>query len=266
MVMGFSNLEQGEKVESPEKVQRSAADIFMPVSESTKKNYPKIGVSGLAKTGKSRFLYTCPQPIRAIDTEFGITKLRKQFPGIDMQVAEIYEEDETSFESDPLACLNAVDEAVNSLKSTEGGTLCMDSGSDLWEWIGGVLRMKILKVDPTASVKPADYKWANSKYKSIIMKLLQMPCCFVITAQESEVFNDAKLTPTGMYKADWQKKTPYWVDFTIRLTKGTVKMEAYREARLKDCRLADIQNLKMEDGTYQALQKAMEPYNIDMEW
>jgi len=237
-------------------VVKTKEQLFTSIHELAKKQTLKIGARGIADSGKthlccsaSEFDENCPtftkedipaSPVYILETEGGAAQLAQNFPGRDIKVLNCYVSTGDP-QMDCKASLDLMKEAINSLRDLERGTICIDTGTDLWEWIGGVLRLEILKVDLAARVAPSDYKWANAEYRSIMERCRAINAHFIITAVDSEVFRDAKLTPTGVYKADWQKWTPRYVDCVIRLMKEETKagytyrsfIEKFRHHRLE---------------------------------
>jgi hypothetical protein len=160
------------------------------------------------------------------------------------------------------ASLDVLREALNALSDLNEGTICIDDGTDLWEWIGGVLRLEVLKVDLAARVQPSDYKWANAEYRSIIMKCRAINANFIITAMDGEVFRDAKLTPTNVYKAEWQKWTPKWLDVQIRLMKEENKTGYTYRAFIEKFRHFRLVNRDFINFNFDTMFKEIKPYLI----
>ena len=160
-----------------------------------------------------------PEPVYVIDTEMGAAQLLKQFPDKDIRIASVWEAGD-DFQTDPITCLENIDLIIDGFGGIkEGATVVIDSGTDLWQWICGVLRLEVLKVDKTANVKPSDYAWANSKYAAVILKILKNPVNLCITARDRTIYSSASLETTGQTEAHWQKWTPNYLDFTISLQK-----------------------------------------------
>jgi len=160
-----------------------------------------------------------PEPVYIIDTELGAAQLAHQFPDKDIRIVSVWEAGD-DFETDPVTCLENIDLVIEGLSGIEpGATLAIDSGTDLWQWITGVLRLEVLKVDKTANVKPSDYAWANSKYAATILKILKLPVHFCITARDKTIYTSASLETTGEKEPHWQKWTPNYMDFVISLQK-----------------------------------------------
>jgi len=106
------------------------------VSSKKAKELPglKIGISGPPEGGKTHFICTCPEPVRIIDTEFGATPVAKaNFPDRDIRIFEAVVIDPTTDEVNPSASLDRLEQAIGSLRNIEGGTVAIDSGTDVWQ-------------------------------------------------------------------------------------------------------------------------------------
>ena len=126
---------------------------FIPIAEAVKHTGIKTLVWGPPGVGKSYFALSCPEPIRVISTEGGISQLYKQFEGKDIQVMECSEpytepleiqgkKDTDPFSVDPVVSLEKIDAATMALKDVKDGTIVVDSISDIWEWMGIWLKAK----------------------------------------------------------------------------------------------------------------------------
>jgi len=219
----------------------------------------KIGVFGNEETGKTRFCMTARPPVYILETERGAHQLAKLFPKKDINILNCYVSTGDA-QQDCLASLDLMKEAIEALSDLEEGTICIDSGTDIWEWVQGVLRLEVLKVDLAAKVQPSDYKWANAEYRSIIMKCRAIPTHFILTARRREVFQDARLTPTGVYKAQWQKWTPHWIDVQICLYKDRTKQGVIRRAVIEKFRHADLKNRDITDIDFDKVYEILKPY------
>jgi len=240
---------------------KTKEQLFTDIHELAKKAGIKIGVHGVAESGKTHFCCSSPPPVYILETDDGAAQLANNFPSKNIKVLNCYVTTGDP-QTECKASLDMLKEALVALSDLNEGTICIDSGTDLWEWIGGTLRLEILKVDLAARVAPSDYKWANAEYRSIIMKCRAINANFVITAMDGEVFRDAKLTPTNVYKAEWQKWTPRWLDCQIRLMKEETKtgytfrgfIEKFRHHRLTN---RDFLNLDFD-----ALYAVLKPYLV----
>jgi hypothetical protein len=221
----------------------------------------RLAVWGGPGTGKSNLCFTMPKPIRAINTDFGMYPLleQKEFaqwlkPNLleDMiEIAEIGAMDEFTKEPDPLASLTAIEEALTSLVGMELGTICLDSGSDVWQFISHWLE----EVAHFRSAKTGDkyqFEWgkANARYRLIMMRIVSKPINLVITGQSSIVYRDGN--PTDDLKADWMKKTPYWADLELEMQRRSDKVF---QAKVRKCRLGANKTDLIINPTYENIVK-----------
>lgn len=233
-------MEIEELLKAPPTVERPAgkvSDFFKPLKEVAPRRQLKIGVWGDAETGKTHFCLTCPPPVYIIDTESGAAPLRAKF-----QDKEIYVFDVTSVNLqrfamgdmkkaiDPIKSLEAVEDAINSLRDVREGTIAIDSITDIWEWCGEWMKMQVGQLG--RQLQQFDWGIANRKYKEIIYTLVGLPVTLVVTAQPTEIY--AGPTPTGIDRPGWQKKTKFWCDVVIRFEKRQVGTAPPMPAALQD--------------------------------
>jgi len=57
----------------------------------------------------------------------------------------------------------------------------------------------------------------------MIYKLIKMPVNLILTVEMKPVYQDAKLSDTGLFEPDWIKKVPYWMDLTMELRKVNIE-------------------------------------------
>lgn len=247
--------------EDEDKPKRTKEELFKSIHEIAKKAGLKAGAHGYPGTGKTWFCCTAPPPVYILETEQGAAQLANNFPGKDIKVLNCYVSTGDP-QQDCLESLELLKEAIDSLSDLEEGTLCIDSGTDLWEWVQGVLRLNVLKVDLAAKVQPSDYKWANAEYRSVMMKCRAIPAHFIFTAREGDVFRDARLTPTGVHKATWQKWTPHWIDIDLYMFKEDVKgVETFR-TEIKKFRHHRLDQKLHVDLDFDKLYKIVSPYMV----
>jgi hypothetical protein len=221
----------------------------------------RIAAWGGPGSGKSNLSLTMPKPIRAINTDFGMYPLleQKEFakwltPNVPEDMIEIFEAgamDEFTKEPDPLASLVAIEEALTSLAGMESGTIVLDSGSDVWQFISHWLE----EVAHFRSAKTGDkyqFEWgkANARYRLLMMRIVSKPVNLVITGQSSVMYRDGN--PTDEMKADWQKKTPYWADLELEMQRRTDKVF---QAKVRKCRLGANKTDLIVDPTYDNIVK-----------
>ncbi len=255
--------------------QPSEGDLFKPIEEVAKRAGLKCLIWGSYGVGKTYTALSFPAPVRVISTEFGVAQLRNHFPGKDIRILECTEPytdapvkaktgqtDVQPFAIDPVKSLEKVQQATDALKDVKGGTIVLDSGSDLWAWIGALLDYNATVYTGGGQMMRTEWSKANSKYRWILMRLLSRPCNFVLTSRASNVY-DAKGQMTAMERAKVQQETPYFADLVLHLQKKQVanigtdgKVSGTKNARvatIEKCRFADVGNLTIEDPTYEKL-------------
>lgn len=247
-----------EKVEVAEEAAEPSPPLFKPIDEIKKRKKLKIAAWGPEETGKTHFLLSCPEPVYVIDTEFGASQLRKKFPDKEIYIAETFRLNPETAEVDSLASLNAVEEAVNSLKDLDGGTVGIDSGTDLWYWCEAYMKTQVSKL--MREQYRFDWKFANEKWKSIIMKLLSMNTVFVITSQTKPVYAGSE--DTGLLQPRWMRATPHWVDIKIAMKK--IEDRKAGKTRyvgvIEKCRHERQYNKAIEDITYERLYETVKEF------
>jgi len=251
----------------------------------------KILYWGEFGTGKTFDACTFPGPIHIISTEFGtapivaqtgredIFRLECTDPFTEKPVKANGDIDDEPFATDPVDSLNRVEEATEWLfqayKSGElkGGTVIVDSISDIWAWLANWLDYIAKKQASKSSGKEymmrTEWQKANAKYKWILMRLLALPCNMVLTARSSAVY-DGTGNVTSVTKPKAQGETSYYVDVVAHLSneinsevvdgKLTGKTTSKRQCVIEKCRLGDINNLVLESGTYEALKAGLGPF------
>ena len=164
-------MESGEWGAKP-KVQaiQPLGTFFKPATE-IKQQGLKVLVWGDSEVGKTHFCMTMPDPVYivpnvlhqkpailwcVIDTEFGTVPLLHKFPGKQIFVYEAAVLDETTMEPDALKSLDKIEEALGTLQAVEVGTICIDSGTDVWQWMGAWLEQTAKR--RTASGQPYQFE------------------------------------------------------------------------------------------------------------
>ena len=212
--MGLANVKVAET-----RVPRNIMDVFKPSVSLEHVTGIKIAIWGRAKVGKTHFAMTAPKPIYGIDTEGSWSLNRKQFSKEDQEkinVAQVlYESDKKNHKVDVVASLQAAYDALDVLTdfiaTYEGpvGTIVIDSGSDIWDWLG-------TWKDESNFSDPGRLAWghANKRYNEFIMMMLHSKWNVIgIFRAEAAVGNSG--VDLGYDKAKWQKKTDYWFDVII---------------------------------------------------
>ena len=263
--MSWLGIPEKPKEPVPKPAIPSKEKIFKPLGEIAARRKLKIGVWGDKETGKSHVCCSCPPPVYIIDTEMGIAPLRHKFRDKEIYVLETFVEDPVTFKADPIKSLEMAEEAINSLRDVSEGTIAIDSGTDLWQWISDYMKQEWENRYKGTAREFQQWDWAiaNNKYKELMMKLLSRDAVFVITAQPQEVY-DVHGRRTGFFQPQWQKKTPFWVDVIVHMKKVIGEQALPKPVRyvgiIEKCRAERQFNLQIEDLDYDKLYEAIKKY------
>jgi hypothetical protein len=266
--------------------------LFVSSKEAQSLTGIKILYWGEFGTGKTYDACTFPGPIHILSTEFGCAPIVSQTGREDIFRLECTdpftekpkrangEEDDEPFATDPVESLNKVEEATEWLYQAykngdiKGGTVIIDSISDIWAWLANWLDYIAKKQQSKSSGKEymmrTEWQKANAKYKWILMRLLALPCNLVMTARSSPVY-DGQGNVTASSKPKAQGETSYYVDVVAHLTNEVVNdvgqdgkvsgSKIVRACTIEKCRLGDVPgDLHMKDGTYESLKEALSDF------
>jgi len=243
---------------------RSKEELFKSLEEYPKEKRMKLAVWSEAGVGKSYVVCSAPPPVYVLETEYGIAQLYKHFPDKlkYIHVLHCAYSGGATVEDDALESLALVEEALNSLSDLTEGTLAVDSGSDLWQWVQVKMKVEILKLGPTERIQPSDYAWGNMYYKKLMLKAKAIPVHFVFTGHSQEKFGDARLTSTGIYVPRWQKWTPQYVDAVVWLQRALpgAKEGIVNSGTVTKCRFMHMYKRKYDNFTFDDLYKDVEEY------
>lgn len=221
---------------------------------------------GKAEVGKTYLALSFPSPIYVIDTEFGTAPVTRHFPEKDIFIYEAAILDPSTDEPDVEASLKNLEEAVATLKDVSTGTIVIDSGTDIWQWLGAWVEQQARKSGRmTSAGTPQRLEWgrANLRWRQLILRLMAKPVNFVITAQAAQEYT-SKGEATDDYRAKVQGQTPHMCDIIVELQKTYVLVEKGKPmvskymATLEKCRFQRGLDLKIEDITYDSLVAALE--------
>lgn len=141
-----------------------------------------------------------------------------------------------------LGVASVKDGVYTRLKPFPVGTIVLDSGTDIWDWLG------IWKDEKNFS-EPGRLQWghANKRYNQFIMMMLHSRWNVVATFKAEAAVSD-KGGDLGFDKPKWQKKTGYWFDVIIELQRtANGRVAVFRGDRFGG-NLATIEN-----PTYQSI-------------
>jgi len=231
-------------------------NFFKPAAEVEKKGI-KIGVYGDPETGKTYFACSCPPPVYILDTEYGTAPVLRHFRKKEIHVYEAAYIDPKTDELDPLESIERVGQALTTLAEMKEGTIVIDTGTDIWNWIRAWLEAQSVKKTASGTVYRFEYGRANLKYRNLIMKIIAKPLNFVVTGQTRVVY-DVEGRPTNIIEPRWMKQTEHWVDVLIHTKKIEEKSGRTRYfGIIRKCRWQRAFNLEIEDITYDKLVQAL---------
>lgn len=269
---------------------QTARPMFVSSKEAQSLTGFKILYWGEFGTGKTYDACSFPGPIHIISTEFGVAPIVNQTGRDDIFRLECTdpftekpkkangEVDDEPFATDPVDSLNKVEEATEWLHQEykagriNGGTVVVDSISDIWAWLANWLDYIAKKQQSKSSGKEymmrTEWQKANAKYKWILMRLLALPCNLVMTARSSPVY-DGSGNITASSKPKAQGETSYYVDVVAHLTNEVVNeivdgkvagTTVKRQCTIEKCRLGDTPSLTLDGGDYESLKAGLGPY------
>jgi len=262
-------------------VAETVENLFVPAKKAIQRTGVKLFVWGGYGVGKTFLALSFPPPVRVISTEFGVAQLLHHFPDKDigiMECTEPYTEapikartgkaDDQPLPFDPTVSLRKVEKASLALKNMEGGTIVLDSGTDLWSWLGQWIELTAEKqYSKTGGMMRTEWSKANARYRTILMRLLSRPTHFVMTGRSQQVY-DGQGNQTAMEKFAAQKETPYFADIIVHLSKkprqnvdvSTGKVTGsvlQRIGIIEKCRFGDTNNMAVTDPTYDSLKESL---------
>lgn len=241
----------------------SKDEMFKSTKEYNRKRGLKVGVWGAPETGKTHFVCSCPKPVYIIDTEFGSYPVARKFDDEEINIADVVVLNEKTDDVDFIKSLDNIEQAVKVLSDVREGTIAIDSGSDVWQWIGAWLEKTARRRSKkTGQMLQMEWGRGNERYRNMMLKLLSKEVNFVLTTQEKPSYSaDGK--QTGVVP-NWQKQTPYWLDMVIRTTKEVTRGQTSYNAYVEKFRYSRMANLMLKDNTFEAVKKVIrEEYKID---
>ena len=269
-----------KKVEKAKAVEvKKPSDLFTPIKEVNQRRGLKVMIWGDTECGKTYFALSFPEPIYVISTEFGVSQLQHHFPDKDIRIMECSEpytetpgkaDEDEPFAIDPVRSLEKVELATEALKDVTKGTIVIDSVSDIWSWLGMWLHYNAQTSTSKKSGKEfmmrTEWQHANAKYRWLIMRLLSRPCHVVFTSRSGAVY-DSNGNLTAQTKAKAQGESAYYVDVYIKAQKRpmpveengkvTSRMVTKRMATLEKCRFNAVNNLQVENLTFDNLKSSL---------
>jgi hypothetical protein len=232
--MTWENLKTNEEVKEKE----TSKIIFKKLSEIKEDRGIKILSYGNFSTGKTHFALSSTKPIYIIDTENGASPLADKFPDANVINICSLEGDDVD-EKDEVKNFENFQEAVNyliKLPDNEIGTIIVDSMSDIWSWVQAYAKTKVFKI-PIEDRFKQQFDWGvpNSLIRKNVLKLINKNCNVIFTAREGEIY-DGPGQPSGRYKAETQKKVPFYVDIVLHHQIKFINKQIQFQAKIDKCR------------------------------
>lgn len=245
--------------------------LFKDIDEVEEGEGLKVLIYGKPETGKTFTALSFPEPLHVISTEFGVKKLRHHFPDKDIKLLECNVPFaakptdrkgniiDTPFNTDPETSLKKIEAASFALEKVKGGTIIIDSASDIWSWLslylGNVGERSVSKKTGEEFIKGTEWAKINEAFRILINRFNSLPCHLVITARQKEDM-DGNVT----FKAS--KDVDHFVDLSIHMEKlprpipGQEGQFTYiRQATIVKCRYQSMNNLKIQDLTFDKLKE-----------
>ena len=216
-------------------------NIFKPATDLKIDDGLKMGMYSRSKLGKTHIICTAAEfakrgPLFIIDTENNVKKETSRLP-LDQQnrifVTEVLKLEESGVERkkkvDVIRSLDLVMEATDVLTDIiqdsitnpdslyKRGTVAIDSGTDIWQWLGVWLTDEA-DIKKTQKGDMPRFEWgkANKRYIEFMYMLLNSNWN-VIMSFRSEAAVGSTGEDLGHNKARWQKDTDFWLDLICEL-------------------------------------------------
>ncbi len=255
--MTWENQAQKEKKQKPKTETKIE---FKTLLESKKNRGIKILSYGNFSTGKTHFALSSTKPVYIIDTENGASPLADKFPDANVinicnvEGGDADDKDEVkNFEN-----FQATIDYLIKLPDDQIGTIVVDSISDIWDWAQATAKTKIFKI-PIEQRFVQQWDWAvpTKLYLKQLLKLINKNCNIIVVARAGEEYAGAG-QPSGKYKPQCQKKTPYWVDIVLFHEVKFINKQLQFQAKIEKCRQkGEIINKIIENPTLEKIEELL---------
>ena len=287
--MGLEDLEKTVNDETSTEIKNTAEtgfdDFFKPLEKIKEGEGAKILIFGGPETGKTYFGLSCPGDIVVISTEFGVKKVAHHFEGKkkiymkecnvpygDKIVSKKGVEDKTPFRVDPIASLQKVEAAANFIKEAldtgrlkPGGTIIIDSLTDIWSWLSIYLDYsadKQIGSNGQEFMKGNEWTKINEAFRTLVNKFNILPMHVVFTCRLRRTLDrDGNMKQPDTFKA--AKEANHFVDIVLHAEKipietpGQKNKYTYgRVTTIEKCRQQSMNNLEITDCTFDSLKEA----------
>ena len=244
-----------------DKINYNIDDYFKNANDLQKTKGLHVLLWGGSGVGKTYCSMTFPGPIYMIDTDGGIVSNLKYFDK-DIKVFECSEANTEQpkgkdtiepFDVDPLVSIEKFDTVTKVLADLNPtGTVVIDTITDIWGWISTWLNHKTEKqTSKSGSEYMSRFAWgdANNRYDWIMKRLKGLQTNVVLLARAKTVF-DSTGNVTAEQKPDAQKRTEYYMDYCIQMSKTISGGDLTRIANVTKSRGADLKNPRITDLSY----------------
>lgn len=233
---------------------------FKKARKLYKARAPKILLWGPPGSGKTYFLGTCPLPVYIFDTELGsVSVMYHNFQEKldEIFIAEVGVVDEETQEINPAKTLSNFEEAMKEVLPNipDGATLCIDSGTVVWQtlgwWLDDLKDKRQVKMTKSGHMLQTEWSRANRRFYNWIMQMVNKKgLTVVITAQAQDLYDGPNVSKVDG-KMRINKQTPHWVDFVyhleVQVKFGAGNTMKTRMGILEKCRYADAFSFSMTD-------------------
>ncbi len=262
-----------EQSKEPVKEQKEAFSeekLFTMLRDTEQRRYLKILVTGMPKTGKTRFSLSAPDPMVYIDSENGVNPFRDMVADKEINYCSAYRDNPETKQLDSIRSLAVIDDAIyQSRNHIKPKTLVLDSMTSHWQWLQDFLRFEVVnkKGEFTKSGKPTvmhtgsirgvpsdrrDWALATARSLSTVMALMSADSHVILTAQSHYQY-DAVGNVLQTTKPTCNKNLPFLIDVVIELKKRGSLGKGYEYyGVIKECRhpVEGIQNKEIENPTF----------------
>ena len=229
---------------------------------------------GDSGTGKTFTSLTFPEPIFFIDTENRAINTKKLFKDKNISIVEpamIKKEINKSMDDifDEVASINNLTEELSKhidkiyKGEIKGGTIVIDSVSDIWSWIQSWMYDRLSKLqtktgqarasdDLMSVTSQLDWKVANNKHEGtirVLRSLIPYGVNIVFTAKEKSVPEYATKTPSNKEKIRCQKDIPFSSDIIFNL----IKQDGKYLAKCEKLGVKEDRDIVIEKLTYEKI-------------
>lgn len=243
----------------------SVLDLFKPASEMPPVSSMVVSIYGMPKTGKSTFILSARETgkkVYIIDTEKSSNILIQMIPESERGNIHVLDVMENTGRRDGSGKLNLtmslelVEKAINTLydiaeQSDEPGFLCLDSSTDLWEFMKSWLMEDVPDKVTTKTGRMMATEWSkpNARYTEVMRLLIKSGWNVILTFRAEEVYGSSG-ERLGITKPKGQKDTLFYSDLILE----TKRLGNTYSVGFNGGRFGDLSSSELENPTWLKLQ------------